>query len=224
LSLGDSEEKLSEGEEKELESFILEDEDTELALGSEDSDELQLEDDLENNSSTQEKVAENSNDELSLEDDLTLENEEEDLSDRAIASLKNTASGNQNISLTEEIDEYLVERGDTLMLISFKLYGDYAHWRKLYQLNEKVIPASFDLSSLSSIKYYRPSSKFVNPEGTPYLIKFGDSLSRISGKVYGQWQKWPLIYKNNSHQIKDPNLIFAGFTLYYPDLNQISLD
>jgi len=59
--------------------------------------------------------------------------------------------------------------------------------------------------------------------GNPYLIKSGDSLSLISKKVYGDWREWPAIHKNNPKQIRDPNLIFAGFTLYYLPLNKIAL-
>ncbi|PIP94727.1 MAG: hypothetical protein COW78_09545 [Bdellovibrio sp. CG22_combo_CG10-13_8_21_14_all_39_27] len=59
--------------------------------------------------------------------------------------------------------------------------------------------------------------------GNPYLIKSGDSLSLISKKVYGDWREWPAIHKNNPQQIRDPNLIFAGFTLYYLPLNKIAL-
>jgi nucleoid-associated protein YgaU len=32
---------------------------------------------------------------------------------------------------------------------------------------------------------------------------------------YGTTRKWKKIYKNNEPLVRDPNLIFAGFTLYY---------
>jgi nucleoid-associated protein YgaU len=45
-----------------------------------------------------------------------------------------------------------------------------------------------------------------------YLVVSGDNLWNIAGQdsVYGNPYQWPLIYKANSGQIKDADLIFAG--------------
>jgi LysM repeat protein len=45
-----------------------------------------------------------------------------------------------------------------------------------------------------------------------YTVVSGDNLWNISGKweVYGNPYQWPLIYKANSDQIKDADLIFPG--------------
>lgn len=45
-----------------------------------------------------------------------------------------------------------------------------------------------------------------------YSVVRGDNLWNISGKseVYGNPFMWPLIYKNNSDQINDPDLIYPG--------------
>lgn len=45
-----------------------------------------------------------------------------------------------------------------------------------------------------------------------YTVVTGDSLWGISGKreVYNNPYQWPLIYKANSSQIKDPDLIYPG--------------
>ena len=53
----------------------------------------------------------------------------------------------------------------------------------------------------------------VNSSGTSrYQVIRGDSLWGISGKssVYGNPYQWPLIYKANSDQIKDADLIYPG--------------
>ena len=55
----------------------------------------------------------------------------------------------------------------------------------------------------------------MESRGLPYLIKEGDSLASISLDKYETLNKWRYIYNNNKPLIKDPNLIFAGFTLYY---------
>ena len=45
-----------------------------------------------------------------------------------------------------------------------------------------------------------------------YTVVGGDNLWNISGKssIYGDPYQWPLIYKANRSQIKDPDLIFPG--------------
>ena len=67
--------------------------------------------------------------------------------------------------------------------------------------------------------YYEPKRSFSYlPDGNPFLIKRGHSLSKISDIVYENWERWPEIRNNNSDLIKNPNKIYAGFTLYYiPD-------
>jgi nucleoid-associated protein YgaU len=60
------------------------------------------------------------------------------------------------------------------------------------------------------------------PEESPYmggyLVVSGDSLWTISGQdtIYGDPYMWPLIYKANSGQIKDADLIYPGQYFYIP--------
>lgn len=48
-----------------------------------------------------------------------------------------------------------------------------------------------------------------------YTVERGDSLWTISAKpaIYSNPYQWPLIYKTNKHQIKDPDLIHPGQNL-----------
>ena len=118
------------------------------------------------------------------------------------------------------ISEYTVGKNETLMIIAFKLYGDYAQWKEIANLNRDVLKNNSPREGMK-LKYYTPSQAFVwNPEGTPYLIKTGDTLGTISNDVYQTTQKWKILWDNNRPLIKDPNKIFAGFTIYYPDLNR----
>jgi hypothetical protein len=53
----------------------------------------------------------------------------------------------------------------------------------------------------------------------------GDTLGKISKRVYGTVERWKEIWKNNEKLIKDPNKIYAGFTLYYvPDSRSLASD
>ncbi len=109
---------------------------------------------------------------------------------------------------------YTVKSGETMMMIAFKIYGDYTMWRKVANMNPGV-----DANSLSAgtvLKYSAPVNKFNwSPSGEPYLIKRNDTLGSISNDKYGTSSKWKDIWNNNRPLIKDPNLIFAGFTIYY---------
>lgn len=128
------------------------------------------------------------------------------------------------ISETPEISptlEYTVQKNETLMLIAFKIYGDYEQWKQLANLNSDVLKQGTTLREGMTLKYLAPVEQFVwNPEGQPYLIKTGDTLGHISDHVYQTSRKWKLLWDNNRPLIKDPNKIFAGFTIYYPDLNR----
>lgn len=116
--------------------------------------------------------------------------------------------------LTGEYADYMVQKGDTFMLISFKIYGDYSKWHSIANENPNVGPSK--LKEGLALKYRRPETEFKwNPEGLPYLIKIGDTLGTISTNKYGTDKKWRALWENNRPMIKNPDLIFAGFTLYY---------
>ena len=121
-----------------------------------------------------------------------------------------------------ELGQYTIEKNDTFMLIAFKIYGDYSKWKELAEMNPEQ--QGDKLNAGEVIKFNPPAEKFVwSPQGNPYLIKKGDTLGVISKDVYGIDKRWKEIFDNNKPMIKDPNLIFAGFTLYYiPDRNVAS--
>lgn len=121
-----------------------------------------------------------------------------------------------------EIGKYVVQKNETLMMIAFKLYGDYSKWRRLAKMNKKHIKNGIVMAG-RTIRYRKPSLEFNwQPQGNPYLIKTGDTLGKISNDVYGSQKKWRSIWDNNRPMIKDPNRIFAGFTIYYQELGSLA--
>ena len=118
----------------------------------------------------------------------------------------------------EKYGLYQVQENDTLMLISWKLYGDIHRWRELEKLNgEDLLQSSGQLHIGMNIRYKYPKEEFeIHVEGEPYLIVRGDTLKGISDKVYETSHYWGVLFHNNRHLIRDPNLIYAGFTIYYP--------
>jgi hypothetical protein len=141
-------------------------------------------------------------------------------SDLAISENDEFSSSSEELSVSEisddqgEIDFYQVEKHDTLMMIAFKLYGDVSMWKDLMSLNEDKLTNGYPMVG-QMLSYRKPAKKFeYNPSGNPYLVLSGDTLSLISYKVYERASLWVHIYENNQEMIKNPDYIYAGFTLY----------
>lgn len=49
-----------------------------------------------------------------------------------------------------------------------------------------------------------------------YVVKPGDSLSKIAKQVYGNAADWQKIYQANRNTIKDPDLIHPGQKIILP--------
>lgn len=114
------------------------------------------------------------------------------------------------------MQEYTVEKNETLMMIAFKIYGDYGKWKSIAATNSKQLNGGTLVRPGMKLKYSAPAEAFVwNPQGLPYLIRTGDTLTKISSNVYNTSKKWKSIWNNNKPLIKDPNKIFSGFTIYY---------
>ena len=122
----------------------------------------------------------------------------------------------------QEFIEYTIKENDTLMLISFDTYGDYGRWREIIKNNP--VKAN-ELIIGDTLRLVKPKSPTIfSPKGLPYIIRKGDTLGKISDDKYGTPRKWRKIYNNNKTLIKDPNRIFAGFTIFYePEEKSIAL-
>ncbi len=120
----------------------------------------------------------------------------------------------QKISMGAPQEHYKVQKGDTLMMVAFKIYGDYRKWKDLKEWNKDKMADKMAAGTI--LKYDVPENGFGwQPNGMPYMVKTGDTLGMISMDKYGTSKKWKSIYENNRPLIRDPNLIFAGFTIYY---------
>lgn len=49
-----------------------------------------------------------------------------------------------------------------------------------------------------------------------YVVKSGDTLSKIAKEMYGDATQWKKIHTANAAQIKDPDKIQVGWTLQIP--------
>lgn len=70
------------------------------------------------------------------------------------------------------------------------------------------------------------SSAMSNSSAGEYTVVSGDNLWDISAKdeTYGNPYQWPLIYKANSDQIKDADLIYAGQVFTIPSASAAEID
>jgi nucleoid-associated protein YgaU len=62
-----------------------------------------------------------------------------------------------------------------------------------------------------------PPKVTVPEKPTKYVVRRGDSLWKIAGKVYGNPLKWPRIYRANKAKIKNPNKIYINEVLVIPE-------
>jgi nucleoid-associated protein YgaU len=114
------------------------------------------------------------------------------------------------------LKQYTVKKNETLMLIAFNLYGNYERWKELATQNKDLLKGHKNVKEGMVISYLAPAEEFVwNAQGNPYLIRTGDTLGRISNSVYQTPKKWKDLWENNRPLIKNPNRIFAGFTIFW---------
>ncbi len=173
---------------------------------------------------------------LGSSEDLLLADEVKEISSPKTEELSfNTESSSENsieessfietqaVSNFRETSKYTVKKGDTLMLVAFKLYGDYRRWRTLKEQNPGLRNSA--LVPGTELTYSPPARPFSwNPQGRPHLVRTGDTLVIISQDKYGTPKHWKDIWKNNEPLILDPNLIFAGFTIYYLPKRDLASD
>ena len=49
-----------------------------------------------------------------------------------------------------------------------------------------------------------------------YQVRYGDTLSNIAYRAYGNGADWTYIYAANRSRVYNPNLIYAGQWVYIP--------
>jgi nucleoid-associated protein YgaU len=118
-------------------------------------------------------------------------------------------------------ETYVVKPGDTLMKISFEKFGNVYRWREILASNREKITNISSLTPGTELTINGTDYVVVMRNGKPYLIRRGDTLGKISRQFYGVSGHWRDIWKNNPQLIRDPNKIYAGFTLYYQDKSEL---
>ncbi|RLC89290.1 MAG: hypothetical protein DRI37_04140 [Chloroflexi bacterium] len=60
------------------------------------------------------------------------------------------------------------------------------------------------------------AKRHIKAKSRVYVVKSGDSLSKIAKEVLGDASRWPEIFEANKDKIKDPNRIHPGQELRIP--------
>jgi len=87
----------------------------------------------------------------------------------------------------------------------------------------KVIVTAGNIDGISSVEdritvMQPPVVTPPPPEKQFYTVKKGDYLSKIAKEVYGNANKYNVIFEANKPMLKDPNLIYPGQVLVIPPL------
>ena len=89
----------------------------------------------------------------------------------------------------------------------------------------KVIVTAGNIEGISSVEdrivvLQPPVITPPPPEKQFYTVKKGDYLSKIAKQVYGNANKYNVIFEANKPMLKDPNLIYPGQVLVIPPLDK----
>ncbi len=134
--------------------------------------------------------------------------------------------------------EYVVQKGDNLMLIASRTLGNKSRWTEIRDLNhgieaknlkvgtKLVLPASASATKSAAQPKAQepvkkpaiaPASKNPKPSsaaGETYVVRKGDTLKSISERLLGSSVKWKELAASNPKV--DPNHISVGTTLQLP--------
>lgn len=128
-------------------------------------------------------------------------------------SVVRSGNGAFGTSMSVTIEDYEIsESQDNFrdLLIKFRLKQFKAFGVKTVTLPApKPVPAP-----VAPPKATRPADP---PKPRTYTVKRGDCLWNIAIKYYGSGAKYPKIFNANRHLIKNPSLIYPGWTLTIPD-------
>src|SRR5690349_11490920 len=121
--------------------------------------------------------------------------------------------------------QYVVKKGDTLSGIAKKI-GNKITWQKIYAANRDILnnPNRIYPGQALKIPTLSKSSGIAQTAGaagasgsyTEYIVKSGDSLSKIAKNVTGGKLTWQQIFAANRDTIRDPNTIYAGQVIRIP--------
>lgn len=125
-----------------------------------------------------------------------------------------------------------VVKGESLWKISEKYYGSGYNWVDIAKENSLANPNRIlvdqslvvpnvqvrqPLATATGGTTVSPGTKFGEPiQGDSYAVVRGDHLWGIAVRAYGDGYQWVKIWRENTSQVKNPNLIYPNQTFKIP--------
>ncbi|HXK56549.1 MAG: peptidoglycan-binding protein LysM [Gammaproteobacteria bacterium] len=81
---------------------------------------------------------------------------------------------------------------------------------------EKAVLMAGNIKGVSEVKADAVTVPASAPKAEYYVIKSGDTLSKLAKKYYGNAKDYPRIFEANREVIKDPDKIFVGQKIRIP--------
>ena len=106
--------------------------------------------------------------------------------------------------------------GETLRLVSFKLYMDHIRAYDIQKLNPHIKKIDDPIKRNALIYYEIPVySSVFQPTGIPIRAQKGEGLISLNYRISHDVTKWVELYKNNMIYLKNPHKLKEGDVLYY---------
>jgi nucleoid-associated protein YgaU len=120
--------------------------------------------------------------------------------------------------------------GDNLWKIALKTYGDGMMWKQIVRENGLVDEDQIEVGSRLTLPLVIEDSEMIEKSKDivsldereriiaedSYQVQPGDSLWRIAVRAYGDGYKWMSIFKANPNLIRNPDLLYVGWTIIIP--------
>ena len=87
-----------------------------------------------------------------------------------------------------------------------------------------ILGLGISIALCAGLLLLRPASTSAaehHREGTRYIVREGDNLSKIARRVYNDGKKWKLIFDANRDLLNTPDKLRAGWSLRIPPLDDV---
>lgn len=111
---------------------------------------------------------------------------------------------------------YTVVYGDSLSKLAKRYYGDAMAWKRLAQLNNLKNPDILLVGQKLKIESKLAIVDGNSIDGPDYVVRTGDSLSKIALRAYGDSFAWQKIWVANKGMVVNPSIIRPGWKLVIP--------
>jgi nucleoid-associated protein YgaU len=164
------------------------------------------------------------------DNEVSAANSTETIIDNKTETAQNTQG---QIAEAASVSKYTVEKGDSLWKIAVKKYYDGYRWSEIASVNrlnnpgKLLVGQQLDLpEGKAAITQAKPSTTTTSTAkitaaqkvsaAKHYTVARGDSLWKISVKMYNNGYKWPQVWRANKKIVANPNVIRRGMTLTIP--------